>query len=395
MAITDYVNSIRRSTGNVMELVGDYLGKPEGGWSERIAGGPTLKTGVGQAYASSGNLASSARNSSQTPYSWTPQKTTPVNRTYQSGGGGGGYQEPQGSGFDFTSGIQSPDTPFGGGPSEQDMINEQFNQFSSYLDQEEGRSKQNFNDIQSLYTQQKQGQEKQYATEKQTQTEDIKKTEGLNLSRVRQLLQDLQQRDAARTAITGGGSTSEVLAERFGREAQSRLGNVQDQTRQAIQRVNTFYDNAITKLNDSYNANILQAKQSLDENLSYIGQQRQASAQAKQQGIMNAWKSYYDQVNTAKTQAATFKAQYDLWKQQQDNAYAAVDPFNEQNAGAFNTGLQDSYSELPTAGVTQQQPAYSLNPQYRIFNPKKGQEDEEAQALGLNYSPMVGSAIAQ
>jgi hypothetical protein len=136
---------------------------------------------------------------------------------------------------------------------------------------------------------------------------------------------------------------SEVLAERFGKTAQQGLGNVMDQSQQAIERVNTFYDNSIAKLQESYDASILQAKQSLQESLSSISYNRMASASAKQQNTISAWKDYYNNVNQAKIQAASFKAQYDLWKQQQDSQLAATSGFNLANANTYNTGVQESF----------------------------------------------------
>jgi hypothetical protein len=197
------------------------------------------------------------------------------------------------------------------------------------------------------------------------------------------LLSELSQGNAARTAITGGGSISEVLAERFGREAQARLGNVQETSRQAIERVNTFYNNAITKLNESYQAQILQAKQTLEDNLSQIRNARMQSAAAKQQGTLQAWQNYYNAINDAKIQAANFKATYDLWKQQQDQALAAIQPFNQENAGIFNTNIQQSLSPIAQAeGVV-------YEPVSRRWIRKRGgeTEDELAKRLGLNYSP--------
>jgi len=294
---------------------------------------------------------------------WVPAQRSQVLGASTSAGGqsGAGPQNP----LDGIN-IPSPDTPFGGGGSEIDVINQQFDAFNSVLGEQESRAQSNFNETKGLYDTQKASAEKQYTTEKSQQTEQTKKTESLNLKKVRQLLGELSQRNAAQTAITGGGSISEVLAERFGKEAQSRLGNVMDTAQQSIQRVNTFYDNAITKLNDSYQANIVQAKQGLEDNLAQIRSARQQSAAAKQQGVLSAWKDYYNNVNQAKAQAATFKAQYDLWKDQQDQSLAATQDFNLNNQGQFNQGIGQSFSPLPQASTGQQQQSSNFNPLFRI-----------------------------
>lgn len=398
------LQNVAGKVGRAIDLAGSYGSKVS----------PTLRTigsaigeknisenleaygGYRPAQAASGNLSSNPYNQQQQASSWQPQQTQKVGGAYPKGPSNStSVNSGGGDSFSFDTNLPSPDQPFsGGGGSEIDMINDQFNQFNGYLDQQSGQAQSNFNETVGMMDTQKANQEKLYSTEKATQTEGVKKSEALNLAQVRQLLSDLQQKDAARTAIAGGGSTSEALAERFGREAQSRLGNVQDQTRQAIERVNQFYDRKTVELNDAYTANVFQAKQTLQDNLSYISQQRVGSTQAKQNATMNAWRSYYDQVNQAKVQAATFKAQMDMWKQQQDSANAAIDPFNAQNASVYNQGLQGSYSQMDPAQMMQQQ-AQSVNPNLRLFSPKQGQEDEEAQSMGLNYSPMVGSQITR
>lgn len=275
------------------------------------------------------------------------------------------------------SNMLSPNSSLGGGPSQIDTISAQFNDFNNYLDSQESQANSSFNETKGLYDTQKTNAENQYRTEQATQTEGIKKNESLNLAKVRQLLGDLQQGNAARTAITGGGSTSDVLAERFGRESQSRLGNVMDQTRQALTRVSDFYNNAITKLNESYQTNIAQAKQVLDSNIAQIRGARVQSAAQKQNATVDAWKSYYDQVNQAKVAAQQFKAQYDLWKDQQDQAYAAVDPFNDANASAYNEGTASSFSPVAQAqGVQQGNSAMAINPMYRT-NRKQQPDDQQ------------------
>lgn len=353
---------------NISETIGGLLGKPRNsqGGSE-IFGGQTLGATTQPIYKK-------IDQQKQSPYTPVPNQSYNIPNNRPQGSPQGNIQQNQGPQFPEMN-IQSPSDPFGGGPSETDVINNEFNTFNSYLDQQENQSRSNFDETKGLYDTQKANAEAQYTKEKTTQTGDIKKTEALNLKRVRELLGDLSQGNAARIAISGGGSISEVMGERFGREAQSRLGNVMDSTQKAIERVNTFYDNSITKLNESYQANIMQAKQSLDENLSNIGLARTQSASAKQRATIDAWRGYYDQVNQAKLQAQNFKAQYDLWKDQQDNAYAATSGFSLGNADQHNQQTAKSFSDLPQTNAPQQATdQYNRNP-YMKWN-KNPQDDE-------------------
>ena len=291
--------------------------------------------------------------------------------------------------YDFGQNIQSPSDPFNGGPSELDQINNEFNSFNSFMDQQESQSKANFSETQGLYDTQKTNATNQLAGEKATGIADIKSQSTLDLKKVRQLLSELQQGNAARTAISGGGSVSEVLGERFGREAQSRMGNVMDTAQKSTERVNTFYNNAITKLSDTYNANILQAKQSLQDTISNISYQRTQSASAKQRGTIDAWKNYYSQVNQAKIQAQTFKAQYDLWKQQNDATLASTSGFNQANQDSYNTGASDSLSDVSQApGITTESNQY--NPFYYV-KPKKTPEEELVTPFSSLFDQSTGA----
>lgn len=331
------------------------------GGGQKSAAGSVLGTGTQQMYGPMPNQST-----------FTPPATKKVGGTGTGGTSGG----VSGVGFG-ESNMLSPNSSLGGGPSQIDTISAQFNDFNSYLDSQESQANSSFNETKGLYDTQKTNAENQYKTEQATQTEGIKKNESLNLAKVRQLLGDLQQGNAARTAITGGGSTSDVLAERFGRESQSRLGNVMDQTRQALTRVSDFYNNAITKLNESYQTNLAQAKQILDSNIAQIRGARVQSAAQKQNATVDAWKGYYDQVNQAKVAAQQFKAQYDLWKDQQDQAYAAVSPFNDANAQAYNTGTESSFSPVAQAqGMQQGNSAMAINPMYRT-NRKQQPDDQQ------------------
>lgn len=372
-------------------------GLPEFGITEKIqsiiapkaayaSGGGSNLSGVfsGSAYnrgnvlgtTTSGASPSSNRPRNYTPMNYSPfvpQRTTAVPINQQSGGSApstGG--QPDYSNYDFTEGIEQPNP-------EIELINKEFDDFNNYLNQQQTMAQGNFDQTKSLMDTQKANAEKQYATEKTQSTEGIKKNESLNLAKVRQLLSDLQQSNAARTAITGGtGSASEALAERFGRRAQEGLSNVMNTAEQALERVNTFYGNAITKLNDNYNAQLFSAKSQLDENLNNIAYQRNQSATAKQQQTLSAWRSYYDAINQAKLQAAQFKAQYDMWKQQNDTAYSAWGAQNQDVAADYNTGVApslqtSSYGMAP--GINTPIPGYA-NPYYKMFN-KQGDEEEE------------------
>lgn len=367
---------------------------PDFGITEKLTGNRTAQGGsnlLGNQNAQGSVLGTGSQNMYNTNYSsvpygpqYTPPDTKKINGT-GTGGTSGGVSK---TGFgDIGNGILNPNTTLGGGPSQIGSIDQQFNDFNSYLDSQANSAQGSFDQVKGMYDTQKQTALDQYNTDKTTQTEGIKKNESLNLAKVRQLLGDLQQGNAARTAITGGGSTSDVLAERFGRESQARLGNVMDQTQQALTRVNDFYNQSVQKLNDSYAANIQQAQQTLNDSLNQIRGAKVQNAAQKQGATVDAWKSYYDQVNQAKSAAQQFQAQYDLWKNQQDQALAAVQPFNNANAEAYNTGTASSFSDISQAQApTQGQSAMAVNPMFRT-NKKNAPEDQQYWQDQFGFTP--------
>jgi hypothetical protein len=378
--------AILNTLGKNIATVGRVFNLPEMGISERLSG----STAQNQPYINpwnqtAGSVLGAGTQQMYGGASWnnqsnfTPASTVNVTNKGGGGGGGGGFQYPQPN-------LISPSQPLGGGPSQVDVINSQFNDYNSSLDQQGSQAQSAYDQTMGLYNTQKSNAEQQLTTEKATQTEGIKKNESLNLSKVRQLLSDLQQGNAARTAITGGGSTSDVLAERFGRESQARMGNVMDQTQQALTRVNDFYNQSIQKLNESYQTNVMQAQQTLNDNLSQIRAARNANSAQKQGATVDAWKGYYDQLNNAKNAADQFQMQYDLWKQQMDQQMAAVQPFNTSNADVLNQGIAQSTSSTPQApGVQNQQLAYQTNPLYKVK--KKTPNDQEYWQQNFGFTP--------
>lgn len=360
---------------------GSWFGLPDFGLTEKLTsnrtaqGGSNIIGGGGSVLGASSGPASYGGGgySKQIPASFQPAKTTPVakqNLTQQSGG-----SLPQTTDFDtsvFTEGIEEPN-------QEIELINQEFNNFQNYLNQQESMANQNFTDTKGLFDTQKASQEKLYSEDKASQETGIKKTEALNLAKVRQLLGELQQGNAARSAVYGAsGSTSEALAERFGKRAQEGLGNVMNQSQQALERVNQFYSQAMQKLSDSYNTNLMNAKQALDQNLAEISYQKGQSATAKQQQTLSAWRNYYDSLNQAKLQAAQFKAQYDLWKTQQDNAYGALNAQVEQNADVLNTNSATSLNRNLYSNVQGAPGVGEYNMQYgKNFLVRNTGDDEE------------------
>lgn len=395
------LRSLAGATGKAIDTIGTKLGNPFGQGVRGIdisatlqnyggnAAGSLRNALVPQAYASEPNVLGPQTMYKKVNYDDRPlYGPAPVQKINNTSGGNTGTKPPA---YYPQMSFNAPNQPSYGDKSEMDIINDEFNSVNSVLDQQEGQANSNFNETKGLYDTIKANNEATYKKNQETQITDAKKQGALDLGKVRQLLSELSQGNAARTAITGGGSVSEVLAERFGREAQARVGGVMEQTSRLIQRANDFYNDKITQLNETYQANILQAKQALEDTLSQIRGARAASAAAKQRGMMDAWKQYYNDVNNYKIQQADYQAKLDMWKQQQDNSLAAMGGFNSSNANQYNEGVQPLFSDVAQANVAQQT-RDPYNPQY-VYKKSSKPNDEELQNLqytGILPSPGMG-----
>lgn len=279
-----------------------------------------------------------------------------------------GFQPPQVQNL-----VTRPSDNQGGG-SELDLIEGEFNNYQNYLSNQESQANNRYNEAVGFYDTQLADTTKQLEGNRITETEGIKKNESLNLARVRQLLTDLEQKNAARVAITGGGSTADVLAERFGRTAQEKLGNVQEQAASAIQRVNDFYTQKVSELQSNVQAQKLQARQLLEDNLSQISYQRGQSAQAKQSATVQAWRDYYDRVRQAEISLVNYEPILNNWKTQKENDITAdVLSHRQNNAANYDSGLTSSYDLPGGISIGGGEPITSTNPLFRKYRPS----DEE------------------
>ena len=275
----------------------------------------------------------------------------------------GGLDQKPGSNLNIPqASILSPDQKVGG-QSQSDLINGEYNNFNSYLDSQVGSANQNFGNTQSAITNESTAAVNDANAQRDIRNTEIgnqqaagRQNERLNLQKVRQLLQDLEQKNAARIAVTGaGGSTTEALADRFGRTAQQNVGGVL-QEGQRVQndlnvektRANQFYDNAIQKIKDTATAAINDARSKLNDNLSAIDSERRASAQQKATARYDAWRSYYDNLNKARIEATNFKTQYDNWLQTKNQELAGAYGFQLND---INPGDYSAYTNQASYGV--------------------------------------------
>lgn len=337
-------------------------------WGGNTAG--SLKSAVVRpAYASGGQVLGT-QNQSPSFNNWegVTNNSGPGGAYPIAGGkqGGGGAPAPQQN--------QVPQNPVeqpsgNNGPSELDVINQEFDAFNSFLSDQAGLAQENFATTEQTILGEKEAGLKDVAGERGIRAKELegkalqgRDNERLNLQRARQLLQDLDQRNAARLSITGGGSLSDALADRFARTSQQSIGGIQQEGQRfqndvaiEAERANQFYDSKKREIESQASNQIAQARQALNQNLSAIEGERRASAAEKQRARLDAWRGYYNNVNEARLQAANFQVQYDMWKRQLDAQLAAAQGYQTSDIAGqdFNPAMAYAQQGLNIGSIPQ------------------------------------------
>lgn len=307
---------------------------------------------------------------------------------------GGGLNQQTGGNFN----NPNPQQPVPSGPSEMDVINQEFDAFSSFLNDQAGLANKNFRNTESaiisdrdLSLQSAENRRAQQQGQLDTQAIEGKQSEALNLAKVRQLLAELDQRNNARMAITGGGSVSEALSDRFARTAQQNVGGVlqegqrfQNDIRGRKADVEAFYTEKTGQIREAARQAIEQARFKLDENLAAINAEKRASAAEKSRAKLGAWQSYLGKVNEARLQAANFQAQYDMWRGQMGQQMEAVNSFNYDPLQAQQFS-QYYFNPNSPAVIAPNQSAGGFAPTYFSQGIRRPDEEQEyiTPALGV------------
>lgn len=202
--------------------------------------------------------------------------------------------------------------------------------------------------------------EGQVATEKANQLGALENTRTQRqmeseraLGQVRNALAELQRRQNAMLASTGGfnSSASNAAGEVFSRQAYQGLGNVQQQRQNAMAQI----DEQRNKVNDFYSSKLLEGQTKIQEQKSALQQQfmgqlnaiataQGQSAEAKRQATIDAWRNYTNVATQLNQQLAEQKISLDTWAaqaQQSLNSYAQqqVNPFTQSGITTDTSGI--------------------------------------------------------
>ena len=199
-------------------------------------------------------------------------------------------------------------------------------------------------------------------------------------TRIKQMLSDLQNRNAAFLASRGGGafesSLGAAVGERFGKTAMSEMGGLEGQRVGALNaisdeagRVQTFYDSKIGEIKTNLQKGLANIGSQLQDTLNKISLAKGQSAQAKAAATMDAWNNYANWRSQLGVQALNLQQTLAQWALEKGSSLQAAQEYAVKNTPNINpssfgvsapnqpvsTGLitpTDSMSYVPQTGVS-------------------------------------------
>lgn len=248
-----------------------------------------------------------------------------------------------------------------------DAINAEYQSEQDRLNQQEAGVRQNYGDAigqaQNYYPQFEQLVRQEQANklgQLQQVGEQRKKESVGQMAQARNLLNELQRREAARFSVTGGYSSSvaDAAGEAFGRKANESLSTIQGRRDVALQDVQnkmadteTFYSNKLLEGKQKYDTYINGLKQQFLGQLDAIANARGQSEAAKRAATMEAWRSYTNNKISLDQQMRQYQDQMSMWKAQMGASAAQASGYDSGAGSVRQTNSQDVLSALrPQAG---------------------------------------------
>ena len=373
---------------------GSWFGLPDFGVTEAV--GSLL--GKEPTYQGGSNIVG---GQPQAPAQVLPASTGPIY--------GPEYLGPQNnipSGGGFQQGTANPNpAPSGGGdggggqtgPSEMDMINQAYEQEQQMLGGLESSARSMASTAQGNLRNEAgvlKGQTKQELGLRQKElgqrTEQVGVDTQESRTRIKQMLNDLQQRNAAFLASRGGGafesSLGQAVGERFGRTAASQVGGLENQRVQAIneisleaERVNQFYDKKLSEIDLNLQQNLANIEGELQAQLGNIAQARTASARAKAEATTQAWQNYANQRAQLNLQSFNLQQSLAQWAMQKGQTLAQAQQFALNNTPTINPaqfGIVPPTTPIGT-GLGQPQSGFTVPQSGVAVNMRAGQKEDE------------------
>jgi uncharacterized protein YcgL (UPF0745 family) len=339
----------------------------------------------------------------------------PMNPIPSGGGGGGGQRS--GAGLNVGTIVDGQRwngagwDDAGGGNTLGDQRQQELDAINAEYDQEVGRlggletqTRSNYQGAVDTANSRLPVLENQIAGERDIRLNDLGNTEIQRrqesqgaLAQVRQLLNDLQQRQQAYLSATGGfsSSTPEVLGEKFGRQAFSSLNNVQQQRDTALRDVDSernktqqFYSGKLIQAKQSHEDQIGQLQQQLQAQLDAINNAKGAAASAKRAASIDAWRAYSNAKINLDQQLQGYQNSLSQWLLQTQAQLDSAKGYQTGNISGINASdiFNNVQNQISSVGGNPAAAVSSLVTRQTGVKP----EDIQKYLAGLNTGTVLG-----
>jgi hypothetical protein len=234
------------------------------------------------------------------------------------------------------------------------------------------------------------------------------------IGKTKQVLSDLQRRNSAQLALTGGygSSSGEALAEAYGKQAQGSMGalensryGAQQSVQTAMQQVKNFYDNKKSEVQLNLQRGLSDIQSQLQDQLNKIQGAKADSARSKASATMQAWQDYTNRRAQLNLAVYQFNQNLDAWANQKSStltssqAYqVAQTPMVNQNAGYFDPTQSAGAGTQGNAQGTGFNPDASYTPvpisTSKRFGGASSQDDYLAQLLDQQKQGLLPSTVS-
>ncbi len=393
---------------------GSWLGLPDFGITEMLTSKRTAQGGSNIIGPSSAPVQNNYIPAPQVNYSpvqnpapYSPSQPTVKNPTVRtntpSQPSQPSYQAPVSGGGDNGGGNS--------GPSLMDQINSAYDAEQGYLSGLESQARSQADTARNTLQSEAPQLQSQLESEQRTRMTDLGQREnqaGMQFqegkTRTKQLLSDLQNRNAAMLAYSGGygSSLAPALAEKFGSRAFQSMDALNTSRQTSIDSINTerskvndFYSGKISDLKMQVQRGLADIETTLQNKLGQISGSKAESARAKASATMEAWQNYANQRAQLNLSAYEFQQQLDAWKTSKDQTLSAAlsygvgqTPGVNVNAGLFDPS--QAYGASNNGIISSPSQSLSYNP-IKVKKATGSLSDEEQRQLALTGLPSTAA----
>lgn len=295
------------------------------------------------------------------------------------------------------------------GPSIQDLINQAYDAQMGSLNTLEQKLPGQAEEAKQYWTGEQAAVAPVYQQEQTTRLGELQTREGqaqqkqqLETAKVKQLLSELQNRQATQLAYTGGygSSANPAMAEAFGKQAFSSMGNLGYQGQQVMdsinsekERVKNFYSNATATLDQKVREAKANIQSELNDKLNNITMAKGEAGRGKAQSTLEAWQSYANNITSLNLENKQWQQNIQAWALEKGKSLEAAQKFALQSTGGFNPA---EYTFNPNQSMSTGLGQQAYTPPVKVSKATGNYSEEEKRlAAQLGVTPDQVRGVSQ